>query len=87
MFDTLLFDGSIYAGQDGSLVLHWVEIPAISNAPIFAPLDRDKTDLLDVITNHYQPRSDEKLAGFVFAEMQLLVFPVTARSSRKLASA
>ena len=87
MFDTLLFDGSIYAGQDGSLVLHGVEIPAIGNAPIFAPLDRDKPDLLDVIASHYQPRSDEELAGFVFAEMQLLVFPVTAWSSRKLASA
>ena len=83
MFDTLLFDGSIYAGQDGSLVLHGVEIPAIGNAP----LDRDKPGLLDMIASHYQPRSDEELAGFVFAEMQLLVFPVTARSSRKLASA
>ena len=53
MFDTLLFDGSIYAGQDGSLVLHGVEIPDIGNAPIFAPLDRDKSDLLDIIASHY----------------------------------
>ena len=40
-----------------------------------------------MIASYYQPRSDEKLAGFVFAEIQLLVFPVTAGSSRKLASA
>ena len=87
MFDTLLFDGSIYAGQDGSLVLDGVEIPAIGNPPIFAPLGRDKSDLLDMIASHYQLRSDEELAGCVFAEMQLLVYLVTAKLSRKLASA
>ena len=87
MFDTLLFDGSIYAGQDGSLVLYGVEIPAISNGPIFAPLDMDRSDLLDMIASHYQPRSDEDLADFVFAEMQLLVYPMTVGLRHKLASA
>ena len=87
MFDTLLFEGTIYAGQDGSLVLHGVETPAIGNAPIFAPLDKERFDLLDMIASHYQPRSDEDLTDFVFAEMQLLVYPMTARLRHKLASA
>ena len=86
MFDTLLFEGTIYAGQDGSLVLHDVETPAIGNAPIFAPLDKDRSDLLDMIGSHYQPRSDEDLADFIFAEMQMLVYPMTDGLRRKLAS-
>lgn len=87
MFDTLLFDGTIYAGQDGSLVLHVLETPAIGYAPIFAPLYKDKSDLVDMIASNYQPRSDEGFAGFVFSEMQPLVYSVTAGLSRKLASA
>ena len=39
MFGTPLFDGIIYGGQDGRLVLHTIETPTIGNAPIFAPLD------------------------------------------------
>jgi hypothetical protein len=87
MFGTPLFDGIIYGGQDGRLVLHTIETPTIGNAPIFAPLDKDRSDLLDMIASHYQLRSDEDLADFVFAEMQLLVYPVTAGLRHKLASA
>ena len=61
--------------------------PAIGKAPIFAPLDKDRSDLLDMIASHYQPRSDEDLTDFVFAEMQLLVYPMTAGLRHKLASA
>ena len=68
MFYTLLFEGTIYAGQDGSLVLHGVVTPAIGNAPIFAPQDKDRSDLLDMIASHYQPRSDEDLADFVLSK-------------------
>ena len=39
------------------------------------------------MASHYQPRSDEDLADFVFAEMQLLVYPMTAGLRHKLASA
>lgn len=87
LFDTPLFEGTIYAGHDGSLVLHTIETPAIGNAPIFAPLDKDRSDLLDMIASHYQLRSDEDLADFVFAEMRLLIYPVTAGLRHKLASA
>ena len=64
-----------------------METPAIGNAPIFAPLDKERSDLLDMIASHYQPRSDEDLTDFVFAEMQLLVYPMTAGLRHKLASA
>ena len=87
LFDTPLFEGTIYAGHDGSLVLHTIETPAIGNAPIFAPLDKDRSELLDMIASHYQPRSDKELAGFVGAEIKVLTNLTAASSIDKLASA
>ena len=87
MFGTPLFDGIIYGGQDGRLVLHTIETPTIGNAPIFAPLDKDRSELLDMIASHYQPRSDKELAGFVGAEIKVLTNLTAASSIDKLASA